>query len=269
MKDFRNKMAYVVGGSSGIGLSVARELASRGAGLVLFARGQGGLDKALQEVSGLRADPSQRLAAAAMDVSSWPAVLSGMEQAVRDHGAPDILVNCAGRAMPGRFDELGIEKFEETMAVNLMGTIYTVKALVAHMRGRGGIIVNTSSVAGLVGVFGYTDYCASKYGVIGFSEALRSELKPLGIKVQVLCPPDTDTPGFVLENLTKPEETRRITSTAKVMTPDAVARDLIRGMGKNRFLIIPGLDSKAVVLMKRLLPGLVEWVMDLQIRGAG
>jgi 3-dehydrosphinganine reductase len=267
MRDFRDRKAYVVGGSSGIGLSLCRELASRGAHLVILARGRERLEKALEEVSALRVSGSQKAAVVSMDVSSWPEVLAGMEKAVRDFGAPDILVNSAGRALPGRFLDLGIAQFEEIMGVNLMGTIHTVKALVPSMKERGGVIVNISSVAGLVGVYGYTDYSASKYAVIGFSEALRSELKPLGIKVQVLCPPDTDTPCLERENLTKPEETRRIASAAKVMTPDEVARELVRGMGTNRFLIIPGFDSKMAVLAKRLFPGLVEWVMDRLIAG--
>jgi 3-dehydrosphinganine reductase len=262
-----NRRVYLVGGSCGIGLSLGCELASRGAHLLVFARDRERLSGAVEVMSGLRAGTGQQVEAFPMDVSSWAQVLPGMEKAVQDFGPPDVLLNCAGRALPGRFDDLGIDKFEDTMAVNLMGTIHTVKALVPFMKGRGGIIVNTSSVAGLVGIFGYTDYCASKYAVIGFSEALRSELKPLGIKVQVLCPPDTDTPGFELENRTKPEETKRITGAAKLMKPDDVARACIRGMATNRFLIIPGLDSKAAVLAKRLFPALVEWVMDLKVRG--
>jgi 3-dehydrosphinganine reductase len=268
MKDFRNRTAYLVGGSSGIGLSLGRELAGRGAHLVLFARDRERLARAREEVSARRAGPGQRVDVVPMDVSSWSEVLPGMEKAVRDHGPPDVLVNCAGRALPGRFEDLGVDQFHEIMAVNLMGAIHTVKALVPFMKGRGGIIVNVSSVAGLVGVFGYTDYSASKFGLIGFSEALRSELKPLGIKVQVLCPPDTDTPCLERENLTKPEETRRIASTAKVLHPDAVAAELIRGMGTNRFLVIPGFEAKMVVLARRLFPGLVERVMDYQIRQA-
>lgn len=79
----------------------------------------------------------------------------------------------------------------------------------------------------LRGKIAYADYCASKYGVIGFSGALRSELKPWGIKVQVLCPPGTDTPGYAAENLSKPRETKAISSAAKILTPEQVALALI------------------------------------------
>jgi short-subunit dehydrogenase len=134
------------------------------------------------------------------------------------------------------------------------------------MRNSGrGYIVNVASLAGLIGTFGYTDYCASKFGVIGFSEALRSELKPHGIAVSVLCPPDTDTPGFATENRTKPEETRAVSGHTRVMHPDAVAGALLRGMQRRDFLIVPGIESKCAALLKRLAPSAVQWVMDRTI----
>ncbi len=266
MKNFAGTIAYLVGGSSGIGLAAARELASRGAHVVIFARETKRLDQALGSVSSFRVSSDQRFRAVPMDVSRWQEVAARMQDTVAATGAPDMLINCAGRACPGRFEDIGMERVEETLKLNLMGCIHTARAIAPCMKENGGIIVNTSSVAGFVGVFGYTDYCASKYGVIGFSEALRSELKPWGIKVQVLCPPDTDTPGYAMENLTKPRETKMISSTAKIMTPEQVALALIKGMASERFLIIPGLESRMTYLAKRLFPSLVEWVMDRQIR---
>jgi short-subunit dehydrogenase len=104
--------------------------------------------------------------------------------------------------------------------------------------------------------------------VIGFSEALRSELKPHGITVSVLCPPDTDTPGFAQENTTKPPETHAVSAGAKVMTAEQVADALFAGMAKRAPLIVPGFDGKVSALMKRLAPGLVERVMDRAIARA-
>jgi short-subunit dehydrogenase len=266
---FRNKTVYLVGGSSGIGLAAAKELARRGADIVVFARGRTRLSNALDDISACREYPRQRMLSVPMDVSCWREVKDGMQKTVAFFGAPDILINCAGRAYPRRFEDIEIEQFEETMQINLMGSIHTVVALLPSMKEKGGIIVNTSSVAGLVGVFGYTDYCASKFGIVGFSEALRSELKPSGIKVQVLCPPDTDTPGYAVENLTKPEEAKKISSAAGVMSAEQVASALIKGLGSDRFLIIPGFDSRLTCFAKRYLPGLVEWVMNRQIASVG
>ncbi len=134
------------------------------------------------------------------------------------------------------------------------------------MKKKGGLIVNVSSIAGFIGVFGFTAYSASKFAVIGFSEALKSELKQHNISVSVLCPPDTDTPMLIKENKIKPAETAAISESAKIMSPEAVADELIKGMKKNKFMIIPGFDGKFTFLGKRLLPGIVEKIVDRIIR---
>jgi short-subunit dehydrogenase len=182
------------------------------------------------------------------------------------HGPPDVLLNCAGRAYPKRFEEITPEAFADTMQTNLHGCWHTASAVVPAMKAAGvGYVVNTASLAGLIGVFGYTDYCASKFAVVGFSEALRSELKPHGIVVSVLCPPDVDTPGFAVENTTKPLETVAISAGAKVMTSDEVAAELFAGMARRAPLIIPGRDARMSALAKRLVPGVVERTMDRAI----
>lgn len=264
--DFEDRQVYVVGGSLGIGLAIATRVASLGSQVTIFARHKAPLDQAVGTVGAVRKHPSQRVAARQLDVGDPLQVAQVMHQAVAELGPPDVLINCAGRAYPRRFEEVSYEQFADTLRVNLHGCWNTVQALLPHMKPKGGYIVNTASIAGLIGVFGYTDYCASKFGVVGFSEALRSELKAYDITVSVLCPPDTDTPGLAIENQTKPEETRAISATARVMTADAVADALIRGMARRAFLIIPGIEGRVGVLAKRLFPGVVERIMDRTIR---
>ena len=162
--------------------------------------------------------------------------------------------------------DITYEMFDETMKMNTYGVWNTVSALVPHMKEKGGCIASVSSITGFLGVFGYSDYTASKFAVTGLSEALRSELKPFGITVSVLCPPDTQTPGFDVENLTKPEETKVLSESAKVMTSDAVAKGFIKGIKKGKFMIIPGFDGKLTYLAKRLVPGIVEMVMNSTVR---
>jgi short-subunit dehydrogenase len=152
------------------------------------------------------------------------------------------------------------------MKVNLYGIWNCVSTLVPHMKARGGTIVNTSSMCGFMGVFGYTDYCASKFGIIGFSQALRQELQPYHIRVSVLCPPDTDTPGFATENLTKPEETKAVSSGAKIMSPDDVAKELIKGIQQDRFMIIPGAEGKMAYRVQRYAPSVLDRFMRSAIR---
>jgi short-subunit dehydrogenase len=230
---------------------------------------------AVREVDAARADPSQRAACKALDVTDGAMVQDVMMKAVAEFGAPDVLINCAGRAFPRRFEELSREQFEDTMRTNLYGAWSACAVLVPIMKARGGgAIVNVSSIAGLLGVYGYTDYSASKFALVGFSEALRQELRQHGVSVHVLCPPDTDTPGFEVENRTKPEETKEISKGAKVMRPDDVARTMLKGLEKGKFIIIPGLDGRLTVLAKRLFPSLVDFfirrsIARVQSRGVG
>ena len=135
------------------------------------------------------------------------------------------------------------------------------------MKQKKGYIVNISSIAGFIGVFGMTSYSASKFGVIGFSEALRSELKPCEVNVSVLCPPDVSTPMLEKADRIKPEEAKAISSGADIMTPEAVAEVLVRALAREDFLIIPNASGKFTYFMKRLFPGLTEWIVDGKIRG--
>lgn len=263
--EFREKHAYITGGSMGIGLAVAKRVAALGADVTIFARRREPLERATQAVAAARQRPDQRAAYRELDVGDHARVVEVMADTVAALGPPDVLINCAGGARPRRFEDISYEQFADTLRLNLHGTWSTVQALLPHLKARRGCIVNTASLAGLIGVFGYTDYCASKFALVGFSEALRSELKPHGVKVFVLCPPDTDTPGLAAENATKPEETHAISANARVMSAEAVADALLRGMRRRALLIIPGLEGRLGALAKRFAPGVVEWMMDRTI----
>lgn len=266
VNSYGEKTVYIIGGSSGIGLSTARILAAMGAKVIIFARTESRLEGAVKIISRSTKSKEQVIDWRRCDVSVNKEVVKVMTKAVKEFGAPDILINCAGRAYPHYFEDISYEQFDETMKVNLYGMWNVIQALLPSMKARGGHIVNVSSVAGLVGVFGYTDYCASKFGVIGFSETLKSEFRRYNIAVSVLCPPDTDTPGFKKENETKPVETRAVSGAAKVMHPDRVAYCLLDGIMKRKFLIIPGFDGKFIYYMRRFFPWIVDLVMEMSIK---
>ncbi|MEI6185633.1 MAG: SDR family oxidoreductase [Dehalococcoidia bacterium] len=267
-KQYSGKIAYITGGSSGIGLACAQLLADMGADLVIFARGRQQLEAALKEIEGNRVSEKQRFLAVQLDVSQRKQAENLLSKTVVDFGSPDILINSAGISYPQRFEDIPYTKFDEIVRVNLNGTWNTVSILLPHMKERGGYIVNVSSVAGYIGVFGMTAYSASKFAVIGFSEALRSELKRFNITVSVLCPPDVDTPMLERAGKIKPEETKAISSAASIMKPLDVARAVINGMGRGQFLILPGAGTKYTYFIKRLFPGLVESIIDGKIRKA-
>jgi NAD(P)-dependent dehydrogenase (short-subunit alcohol dehydrogenase family) len=269
LKDLRNLTVFITGGSSGIGLATAEALSRRGAHIVLFSRDKKKLEVALERVAAPRQSPSQRFSYHRLDVSRYEEVRRTMEKAVTEHGIPDLLINCAGRALPNYFEEIPFKQFDEITKVNLYGNWNTCSALVPHMKKKGrGYIVNVSSVAGLMPLFGYSDYAASKAGIIAFSKVLRSELKPHGITVSVLTPTDTDTPGYKEENKSKPLETRVISDWAKVVQPEVIARGLLKGLRRGRFLIIPTFLDRVFCFIDRLLPRLVETIMDGDVKKA-
>jgi 3-dehydrosphinganine reductase len=136
------------------------------------------------------------------------------------------------------------------------------------MKAKGGYVVNTSSMSGFMGVFGYADYTASKFAVIGFTEVLRSEYRKYNITFSVLCPSDIDTPGFKEENKHKPPETMAATGSAKLMQPAAVAKACLKGMKRGKFVIVPGATPKMGYLIKRWWPGLLASMFDGDIKKA-
>ena len=129
------------------------------------------------------------------------------------------------------------------------------------MEARKGYITFTSSVMGFMAVMGYTTYCPSKFAIFGLAEALRHELLPYKIKVSILFPTDTDTPGYAEENKTKPEECKIMSSVGTVMTAEQVAEEFIDGILNERFEILPG---EAAVQMKEMRenPDQIRGVLD-------
>jgi len=266
MKDFTDNNVYIVGGSSGIGLAAGVEFAKRDANVIVFARRKKPLVAAKERIATHAVSGRQRFAEMNMDATEAKTVRDVFNRAIKNFGPPDILINCAGRSIPDYFEKITEETLQEVMRVNLYATWNAIAALLPQMKKRGGVIVNVSSIAGFLGAFGFTAYSASKFAVIGFSEALASEVRRYGIFVSVLCPPDTDTPGLLSEDKTKPHETRELSKNAKLMTPEKVARALIRGIEKNKFMIIPGFDGKWMYHVKRLFPNLAMGIMGLMLR---
>ena len=258
-----NKVVFIAGGSTGIGMAIACQLAPKGNTIVLFARDINKLEQAKIAVE--KAGNSKCLIYAA-DAKDYNALKPVLEKAVQQVGAPDIVINCVGRAYPQHFEQITAPMMQDTMQTNFGSMWNVAHILVPYMKAKGGKIVNTSSIGGFVGVFGYADYSASKFAVVGFSEVLRQELARYNISVQVLCPPDTETPGFETENKTKPEETKEISKSAKLMQPEEVARQAVKGMEGNRYMIIPGFDGKLTYLMKRHFPTIVDLIMNGAIK---
>jgi 3-dehydrosphinganine reductase len=267
---FAGKHAIVTGGSSGIGRATAHLLARRGAHVSIIARSQGPLDETIEELDALRVDGKQQFRAASADLGEWAEAREAIAALASNGHAPDLLINAAGYCHPGYFERLSVDVFHDSMRVDFFGTLHPTKAAIPFMIERGrGHVVNFSSVAGFVALYGFTAYSAAKYAITGFSEALRQELKPHGIDVSVVFPPTTRTPGLERENRLKPPETMLIEGQSKERSPEEVAESLIRGIERRARYILPGADTKLYFLFAHLPPqlvGLIEyWMIDRKI----
>jgi short-subunit dehydrogenase len=256
MAYFSNKLAFITGGSSGIGLATANLLASQGCSLILFARGQKMLDEACKTIKTQMDKTSQSVNFVPMDVADNMDVQKKIKFAVEQFGIPDILINSAGIGSGDYFENISYEQFDRLMKINVYGTRNTISAILPFMKQKdGGHIVNISSAAGLIGMYGYSLYCTSKYAIVGFTECLRSELKRFNITVTLVCPPEVKTPFIEEEAKTLPPEARVVKNLAGLLTPEQAARAIIRGIKRKKFLVVPGFMAKSLYFWHRISNG--------------
>jgi len=258
--------AIVTGGSSGIGLATARRLAARGRGVTLVARRPEPLAAAAEQVRA--AAPGATVRTLALDVADGPRVAEALAAELAEQPAA-VLVNAAGTSAPQTFLDTPAAELRRQMDVNHFGAVWTTRAVVPHLVGRGGgHVVNVASVGAVIGLYGYSAYSPSKFALLGLSEVLRTELAPLGIRVSVVLPGNTDTPMLAHERESAPAPTRRLLTQGGVQSPDAVARAIVRGIERGRFEIVPSVPNRATIALYRILPGLVRAVLDRGARDA-
>jgi len=258
-EQWHGKVSLISGGSSGIGLALAQLLAAHGSHVWLLARREPLLQEALKSLPNFG---EQKHGIISADVTDPIQVARAAEFMMHETGLPDLIINSAGVAHPGYIQELDLDIFEWMMDVNYFGSVYLTKALLREMMVRGsGHIVNISSVAGFLGVFGYSAYGASKYALRGFSDTLRTEMKPYGIRVSIVYPQDTFTPQYLYEYSHRPPELKIISSSAPLPV-EKVADQIVRGISKGRAVILPGLEAKVYYHLSGLLAPAVYPVMD-------
>jgi 3-dehydrosphinganine reductase len=260
---FNEKLIWITGGSSGIGLALAKQLAALGAHVFIMARRESVLQEALSEIQAARINPHQRFGTASVDVSDSEQVMQVADALMAAEGVPDILINSAGTVQPGLFTDLTPQDFKSNMEINFFGTVNMCRAVTQCMIARrSGHIVNISSLAGFLGAYGYTAYGASKYAVRGFSDALRSELKEFGIHVHIVFPPDTDTPQLAYDNANKPFVTKELSGAAKAMSAGEVSQVILKGIARRKYIITPGFDVTLFYFLVTSTGNLVYWVLD-------
>jgi NAD(P)-dependent dehydrogenase (short-subunit alcohol dehydrogenase family) len=254
-----NRVVVITGGSDGIGAEIARQLAGkegRSVALVLAARDQQKLDQVAGQCVALGA----QALALRTDVSEQDQCRRLIAAAVERFGCIDVLINNAGRSAHALFEDVpDLAWYEELMRINLWGSVWCTQAALPHLRSSRGRIVAVSSLAGLVGVPGRTAYSASKFAMTGFFEALRAELKGVGVSVTTAYPGVVDTRiryrGF---NALGQEAGRSGLSEEGAMPVEACARLIVDGMEKRKREVVMTGKGKLGRLLKLLAPGLVE-----------
>ncbi len=269
MNFYQGKSALITGGSSGIGLALAKNFVREGCNVTILSRQESILQSAVAEISSVK--PSSHLTVIPLqaDVTKHQELKSVLHAYTTQYGIPDIVVNSAGVSHPGTFTTLKPEIFHWMMDVNYFGTVYVLKELVPEMKTRrSGHIINISSMAGFLGIYGYTAYSASKFAVSGFTDALRSELKPYNIKVSIVFPPDTQTPQLEYEEKYKPFITKQVAGSAKLMSAEAVAAEIARRVARGNYIILPGFEAKLFYTLQNLMGRRLYPIIDLLIRDA-
>lgn len=230
----KNRHVFITGGSSGIGLALAHRAAAEGARVSILARSQAKLEEAKQAI---RLATGIDVATFSADVRDFDAVRRAAEEA----GPVDVLVVNQGVFVPGELAKQELEEVRFMIDVNLIGSFNMIKAFLPAMKARTdrrpASIALMSSQAGQVGIYGYTAYSASKFGLRGLAEALQQEIIADDIHVSLVFPPDTDTPGLVEENKKRPPLTSIIAASSGVMKADEVAEKTLHGIKSGSFIV--------------------------------
>lgn len=258
------KVAFITGGSSGIGLAFARQFARRGLHVWLVARRPEQLARAVEEVRACRQRDDQVVGSTTVDVTDLLQVEAAVAEVTRVLGVPDVVVNSAGFAQPGYFHEQELRIFHETMNVNYFGTLNVIRAVLPGMRQRrSGLIVNICSESGFLAMFGYTAYSASKFALAGFSDALRPELKAMGIQLSIIYPPDVDTPQLEYETRFQPPELRAVAPLRTIISADKVVEKSMKAIEKGQYMILPVFDSWLMYFLTHFLGRTAYPLLDL------
>lgn len=231
------KRALVTGGSSGIGLEIARELRARGARVVITGRRAAVVDKAVEELRS-----SGDVTGIAADVTTTEGRERSLSGALKALGGLDILVNNAGGVRAGRLEMISEDEIRQMVEVNLTAPILLTRAALPALKQSGeAIVVNVSSGIGLVGMAFYTPYAAVKAGIAHFGEALRRELAGEGVSVLTVYPTATETPMMATSSMNPP---------GGLDTAPDVARESVDAIADGRLQVIRG-GAARIEMVKR------------------
>lgn len=253
--DPRGRHILITGASSGIGLATALALAKRGARLTLAARRAPELDAAVRDCR----DAGGECGSVVTDVSVREQCFRLASVAAQERGAIDVLVNNAGFAIFDPIAEAEPAALESMMRTNYFGTVWCTQAVLPEMlRNRRGAVINVGSITGLMGYARMGGYCATKFAVTGFTEALRAEVQGHGIAISLVCPGTTDTDFFVTAEKGKMPGAARL---LLARPPERVAAVIVKAIERGAARMIVPAEAAAFIRFKEIAPRSAQFVM--------
>ncbi|MBC8176207.1 MAG: SDR family oxidoreductase [Deltaproteobacteria bacterium] len=265
MSQFRDKVVIVTGAASGIGRALSEELARRGASVTLADINPSPVEEAAETIT----KAGHKAETFVLDVSDYDAVGKMVADTVARYGHLDYLFNNAGIAVGGEVRDCSIDDFRNVINVNLFGVVNGVAAAYSLMVKQGyGHIINTASLEGLIPFPATVSYVASKYGVVGLSNALRIEGVDLGVKVSVVCPGYIKTPIFQTSKMIKIDREKMLKSLPERfgITSEACAQIILRGVQRNKAIIVVTGFAKVLWALQRISPAVIRWMMRRDLR---
>jgi NAD(P)-dependent dehydrogenase (short-subunit alcohol dehydrogenase family) len=261
----QGRVAFVTGGASGIGRALCGALVARGARVVVADINASGAAAVARELSGRGPGSATSLSLDVADAMGFERAVGGVHA---EAGRLDLLFNNAGIGIGGPVEELTLAHWERALDVNLRGVIHGVRAAYPLMhQQRFGHIVNTASLAGLLPFPLGVPYAMTKHAVVGLSVSLRSEAATYGVRVSAVCPGVIDTPILDAEgppdlprtsSAGRGRELFRHSNRGPAYPPEKLAEDVLRGVDRNRAIIVAPRRARTAWLMNRIAPRLVE-----------
>jgi NAD(P)-dependent dehydrogenase (short-subunit alcohol dehydrogenase family) len=258
MDIFQDKVAIVTGGASGIGRALCQELGQRGAAVIVADINDEGAEQVASAITAKR-----QAEAVHLDVSQEESVQNLIDETASEHGRLDYIFNNAGIGIGGEVRDLNLEDWRTVIDVNLMGVLYGTTIAYKLMVQQGfGHIVNTASLAGLIGYPTNTPYATTKYAVIGLSNSLRLEAAELGVKVSVVCPGYVDTGIYAaakVMNISQADKEKILSNIPfKLMDVTKAAHAILRGVERNKAIITFPAHARLLWWLYRLHPSLLD-----------
>jgi NADP-dependent 3-hydroxy acid dehydrogenase YdfG len=270
MKNFAGKTAVITGAGSGMGRYLAVLLAKAGANVAICDINQDTLNATATMVKQYNVGLSTHV----VDMGDMDQIEALPEAVIAQHGSVDLLFNNAGVTVGSTFDGMSERDWDWVMNINLNGVVKSSRVFLPYLKDRPeAVLVNTSSIFGMIAVAGQSVYHATKFGVRGFTESLAKEFKGTNLQVHCVHPGhvgtnilansrfNTDQPGRFGEDFNKDEMAEMFRT--KGMHPSRAASIILNGVRGNKRRIFVGLDAKLMDLAQRLTPMHYEWLLPL------